>query len=243
MADEVYPQVKVCGLTTPEQAAACATLGADAIGLVFYPPSPRHVDAEQARAIVQALPPNVPAVGVFVDPQWPLLEFLIIHCGLRGIQLHGNEPAGLIVRLQKSFAVTVIKSLFAHKAPDMNAAARYAPDAFLVECGRGPLPGGNAQTWNWSSAEAFARRKVTLLAGGLTPDNVAEAVAACRPDAVDASSGLESAPGRKDLGKVARFIETVRRCADFYRVPAKSICPIFGDKGGVPLSSGSKSDR
>jgi phosphoribosylanthranilate isomerase len=227
MADVAHPQVKVCGLTTPAQAAACAALGADAIGLVFYPPSPRHVDAEQARTIVQALPSHVPAVGVFVDPQWPLLAFLIMHCGLKGIQLHGNEPPELVARLQATFGITVIKGLYCHKAPDLGEAPRYAPAAFLVECGGGPLPGGNAQAWDWSAAENFARRNVTILAGGLTPENVSQAIAVCRPDAVDASSGLEAAPGRKDLDKVARFIENVKRCANLYRAPLKSIQPIF----------------
>ena len=227
MAPIACPQIKVCGLTTPGQAAACAEMGADAIGLVFYPPSPRHVDAEQARAIVRSLPPHVPAIGVLVDPQWPLLASLIGHCGLKGVQLHGSEPPELVIRLQQTFGIMVIKGLFGSKTPGFNEAKRYAPTAFLLECGRGALPGGNARAWRWGSAQNFAREHISILAGGLTPDNVAQAVAACRPDAVDASSGLEAAPGRKDLDKVARFIENVRNCADLYRDPPKPIHPIF----------------
>ncbi len=221
------PQIKVCGLTTPGQAAACAALGADAVGLVFYPPSPRHLEPGQARAIVKALPAHVPAIGVFVDPEWPQLAERIESCGLKGVQLHGSEPPEMILRVRETFGITVIKGLFGGKSPGFGEAPRYAPTAFLVECGRGALPGGNAQAWDWGSAQAFACGHVTLLAGGLTPDNVAAAVAACRPDAVDASSGLESAPGLKDLDKVARFIAGVRGCAGLYRNPPKAIQPVF----------------
>ena len=209
------PQIKICGLTIPEEAAACATAGADAIGLVFYPPSPRNISLNQAAAITTVLPAHVCPVGVFVDPTWAMLSEAIAHCGLRAVQLHGNEPQALIDQVQAHYGVKVIKGLFAVRAPRMEDAGLYSVSAFLVECGRGDQPGGNALSWNWAAAADFSRAHSMVLAGGLTPDNVAEAIAAARPDAVDASSGLESAPGRKDLGKVERFIAAVRKSRTF----------------------------
>jgi phosphoribosylanthranilate isomerase len=221
------PQAKICGLTVPEEASAIAAVGASAIGLVFYPPSPRNVDLDQARIIQAALPPHVPAVGVFVDPDWDFLCRAVETCGLGGIQLHGNEPPDLVDRVRRTFDVQVIKGLFAARQPAMKDAGQYAPHTFLVEAGRGVLPGGNAETWDWAAAGSFARRNRTILAGGLNPDNVAQAVAACLPDAVDASSGLESAPGRKDLEKVKRFLSAVRRTAEIYIEKKKEIQMVF----------------
>lgn len=222
------PQAKICGLTVPEEASAIAALGASAIGLVFYPPSPRNVGLDQARIIQEALPPHVPAVGVFVDPDWDFLCRAVETCGLGGIQLHGNEPPDLVDRVRRTFNVRVIKGLFAARQPAMEDAGRYAPHAFLVEAGKGVLPGGNAETWDWAAAGSFASHNRTILAGGLNPDNVAQAMAACLPDAVDASSGLESAPGRKDLEKVKRFLSAVKRTAGIYIEKKKEIQRIFG---------------
>ena len=223
------PQVKVCGLTIVDEAVTCAAAGADAIGLVFYPPSPRHVALDQARAIVAALPEHVAAVGVFNNATWEELDQAIAYCPLSGVQLHGNESPGIIDRLRSQYRdITVLKGLFAAKAPFMSQAKQFNASAFLVECGRGVLPGGNALTWDWSSAREFASNHPMVLAGGLHPDNVVEAINACLPDAVDASSGLESAPGRKDLDKATRFIAQVRRTGEAYRIATKIPQPIFG---------------
>lgn len=210
------PQVKICGLTVPEEARRCAELGADAIGLVFYPPSPRHLTLSQAAAVKRALPPHVAAVGVFVNPAMETLTAAIDACGLNAVQLHGNETPELAARISDSFHIPVIKALFASRQPGLADADRFKAAAFLVECGKGRLPGGNAETWDWSSARGFVLSHATLLAGGLAPDNVSEAIGACLPDAIDASSGLEMAPGRKDLGKVARFLANVRQSASLY---------------------------
>jgi phosphoribosylanthranilate isomerase len=229
-----YPQIKICGLTIPEEAAACAALGAHAIGLVFYPPSPRHVTIEQAAAITAALPSHVCAVGVFVDPEWEMLGRAITQGRLGAVQLHGNEPQELIDRVREHFGVTVIKSLFAARAPRVDDAARYAVPAFLVECGRGALPGGNALAWDWGAAADFARMYPTVLAGGLAPDNVAEAIIAVRPAAVDASSGLETCPGRKDSVQVERFITAVRRTENHYTESGIRMKNIFERTGTKP---------
>ena len=226
-AKPTVPQIKVCGLTVPDEAAACAALGADAIGLVFYPPSPRHVTLDQAARITAVLPAHVAAAGVFVDPGREFLAETIAGCGLRVVQLHGREAPELATWLQGRFAVKVLKALFATKAPSLSAADQYEVSAYLVECGQGPLPGGNAMVWDWGAAADFVRRHPTVLAGGLDAENVGRAIAAALPDAVDASSGLEAAPGRKDLNKVERFVAAVRRTAGIYRERAKPLNAIF----------------
>lgn len=212
--------IKICGLTRPDQALACARAGADAIGLVFYPPSPRHVGDNLAEDVCKRLPAGVAKVGVFVDA--PLQDILakVNRCGLTAVQLHGNETPALVEALVRR-RLTVIKAVFAARSPLLTDAAAFAPSAFLVECGRGTLPGGNAERWDWAGAAAAPRPFV--LAGGLNPANVAEAIAAARPDGVDVSSGVETAPGAKDLAAVAAFIHNARlaqsRIADWYPIP------------------------
>jgi phosphoribosylanthranilate isomerase len=230
-----HPQIKICGLTDPEEARACADRGADAIGLVFYPPSPRHLQEDNAREIVAALPSRVVPVGVFVDPVWEYLARLVRCCGLRGVQLHGAESPELAARVRDELGVTAIKALFAAKAPDLGQAEIYPGMPLLVECGRGALPGGNAEIWDWGAAREVAAKYPTILAGGLGVDNVGRAIAACRPDAVDVSSGVETAPGRKDLVKAARFIAAVRQSAVLYVDRPKPIAPIFGQSPNATL--------
>ena len=216
MTQRQYPQIKICGLTDPEQAVACAELGADAIGLVFYPKSPRDVTVEQAAAITARLPGHVAAVGVFVNPDRETLLQTMEKGGLNAAQLHGSESPEWINDLPSSIRCRVIKALFAERDPELNDAGLYDVKAYLVECGKGRLPGGNAMAWDWAIAEDFAQHYPMILAGGLGPDNVAEAISTCLPDGVDASSGLESGPGRKDMDKVKRFIEQVRSTAPLY---------------------------
>lgn len=224
---KAFPQIKVCGLTDPDEAAACAALGADAIGLVFHPPSPRYVTVRQAARIAAALPQGVPAVGVFVDPTWEAVSEAVAQCRLGAVQLHGAEPRAFIDRLRGTHAVRVIKVLFAARVPRLEDAGRYSVAAYLVECGRGVRPGGNALTWEWGVAAEFAQVYPTVLAGGLDPENVARAIGAALPDAVDASSGLEAGPGRKDLDKVARFVAAVRQTAPLYSARSRKLNPIF----------------
>ncbi|MBW1648853.1 MAG: phosphoribosylanthranilate isomerase [Deltaproteobacteria bacterium] len=203
-------QVKICGLTRPDEAAACAALGTDAIGLVFHPSSPRHLDDAAAAAISGAVPEDIAKIGVFVDAPLETILDKARRCGLTGVQLHGNEPPEIVSRLRAA-GLMVIKALFAARAPGLTAAGNYAPHAFLVECGRGILPGGNAEVWNWAEARGTSASVPLVLAGGLSPKNVAYAIAAAAPDAVDVSSGVERVPGRKDLDRVAAFIRAARR--------------------------------
>lgn len=217
MPPRYYPQIKICGLTSPDQARTCADLGADAIGLVFYEKSPRNVTPDQAAAITAVLPPRVSAVGVFVDPSRELLTRTVSQCGLHGLQLHGRETSDFVARLRRTLDVRIYKALFAAKSPGLAEAPDYDVHAYLVECGQGPLPGGNAMSWDWALAKAFSRQYPLILAGGLASENVARAVSACLPDAVDASSSLETAPGVKDLGKVEKFIACIRQTEPLYR--------------------------
>jgi phosphoribosylanthranilate isomerase len=227
MTDRYYPQIKVCGLTRPEQAVACAQLGADAIGLVFFEKSPRNVTIQQAAAITAALPSQVSVVGVFVNPSRETLIQIVDHCGLDIVQLHGSESPEFVADMHASLTARIVKALFTAKSPGMTAAGNYDAAGFLVECGQGILPGGNAKTWNWALAENFGRHFPLILAGGLGPDNVAGAISACLPDAVDASSGLEAVPGLKDIDKVADFVAQVKQTEPLYRAHKRIIRPIL----------------
>jgi phosphoribosylanthranilate isomerase len=198
-------QVKICGLTRVDEAVACAAAGAHAIGLVFYPHSRRYVSPETAREICRAIPAGVARVGVFVDAPAEVVLQTARTAGLTAVQLHGCEPPEVVDRLRRE-GLFVIKALFAERAPGLERAADYASTAILVECGQGALPGGNAQDWDWARAGPLSERHPLILAGGLTPLNAAQAVRAACPDAVDVSSGVETAPGRKDIRNVQAFI-------------------------------------
>ncbi len=205
------PQIKICGLTRVDQAIKCAELGADAIGFIFYPKSPRNLSREKAKEITAALSLSITTVGVFVNETFSEIMRIVETCNLTAVQLHGREKPDLVSRLSKQ-GITVIKVLFDGGSPSMDDAFNYNTSAFLVECAKGNLPGGNAMTWNWKNAYSFGKKNRLILAGGLAPENVAEAINAAKPDAVDVSSGVEAEPGIKDLGKVEKFIKTVATC-------------------------------
>lgn len=203
-------QVKICGLTDVGEAVACAEAGADAIGFVFYPPSPRNVTAVQAGEIIGELPPRVVPVGVFVDmPVAQICEVARVS-GIRTVQLHGSDDAETVRTLQEQ-QLRVVKVLKRGGSMLLEDAAAFSGvDAFLVECGQGRLPGGNAVAWDWGAALPLSGRYPMAVAGGLTAGNVGEAIAAALPDAVDVSSAVECEPGRKDLKRVEAFISHAR---------------------------------
>lgn len=202
------PQVKICGLTRVDEARACADLGADAVGLVFYAPSPRAVGIEQARDISAALPQRICRVGVFVNEKFDTVMRVAGSVGLQAVQLHGRESPELVERICRQ-GLKVVKALFTHREPHYTAAGQYPASAFLLECGVGRLPGGNARAWDFSLLGDFAVDFPLILAGGLSIRNITAAVEQSRPDAVDVSSGVESVPGRKDLARVEEFIRAV----------------------------------
>lgn len=205
-------QIKICGLTEVVQAVKCAAMGADAIGLVFYPKSPRFVSDALARRIADEISSDARPTGVFVDETYDTVMQKVEKCKLAGVQLHGRESAGLVKQLKRS-GLTVIKALFQQKEPLFNSGGDYDPSAFILECGTGKLPGGNAEAWDWSTAAAFERKLPVILAGGLSAENAQQAITAGQPDAVDVSSGVEVAPGEKDLEKVKAFVRAVKRAS------------------------------
>lgn len=201
------PAVKVCGLTNVDEALGCVALGASAIGLVFFPRSPRFVTDAQAKAIGSSLPPEVCAVGVFVNEDYDTIMAKVGICGLRAVQLHGTESAGLVKAL-RSRGLIVIKSVFVNREPLMAGAGFYGASACLVESAGGSLPGGNGEAWEYGAARPPGALPF-ILAGGLTPETVGRAIDEVCPDAVDVSSGVEAVPGRKELSKVKAFMDAV----------------------------------
>ena len=205
---QTRPQVKICGLTIPKQALLCAKLGADAIGIVFYEKSPRYVTQKQAAEICRAVDGILATVGVFVDASYDTIMRVVDVCGLSGVQLHGKESPELVSRVVKN-GIMVIKALYVNARPHMSQADAYPASAYLLECAGGRMPGGNALDWDWKEARAFGKEHPFILAGGIRPENVGQAIENGRPDAVDVSSGVESAAGKKDLRRVSRLISRV----------------------------------
>ena len=199
-------RVKICGITRPEDAIEAARLGADAIGLVFYPASPRAVTAQQARAIAEALPPFITVVGLFVDAQPVEIAAILDAVRLDTLQFHGNESAAECARYGRPY----IKALRMRPGVDVAACAHDHPGsaALLLDAHVEGVPGGTGLAFDWSLIPA-GLNKPLILAGGLTPENVADAVRRVWPYAVDVSGGVESAKGIKDHRKMAKFINEV----------------------------------
>ncbi|HEX9779559.1 MAG TPA: phosphoribosylanthranilate isomerase [Geopsychrobacteraceae bacterium] len=198
-------RVKICGITNPDDALQAAACGADAIGLVFFAKSPRCVSPERAREIIARLPPLVTTVGLFVNEDPRTIRAVAARCRLDRVQLHGDEsPADCLLP-----PLRVLKALRVRDAESLARADDYPAD-LLLDAWSDQVYGGSGRQFDWQLARALAARRPIILAGGLRPDNVAEAVAAVNPYAVDVSSGVERSPGRKDHEKVAEFIRRAR---------------------------------
>ncbi|GEJ59374.1 phosphoribosylanthranilate isomerase [Anaeromyxobacter diazotrophicus] len=195
-------RVKICGITRLEDALLAASLGADALGFNLWPGSKRHVDAEAARAIVDRLPPLVTAVGVFVNQPPPTVMALAAAAGVQVVQLHGDERWEDV----NGYPLPALKAVRLAGPESLADLHRYRVRGFLLDA---PSPGygGSGDRCDWALARQVAAQVPVLLAGGLTPENVAEAVRTVRPWAVDVASGVEAAPGVKDPDKLRRFIE------------------------------------
>jgi phosphoribosylanthranilate isomerase len=203
-------RVKICGITRIEDAIAAAQAGADAIGFVFDPKSPRHVHPDQALKITRALPPFVTTVGLFVNPAPDAVEGVLGHVPLDLIQFHGNEKPEQCRRYHRSY----IKAIHMKPGVDPREMARLYGDAagLLLDTYVADVAGGSGQVFDWSRIPPDLGKPV-ILAGGLTPENVAAAVRQAHPYAVDVSSGVESSKGIKDANKISAFIEAVRAAA------------------------------
>ncbi len=202
--------VKICGITRSEDARVAADLGADALGLVLWPGSRRCVSRDTARAIVAAVPLSVVTVGVFVDQPAEEVEAVALDVGLGAVQLHGSESAEYCARL----SVPIIKAIGAGADFRADSVAAWPPNVMvLLDADDPDRHGGTGLTANWTAAAAVADERRIILAGGLTPDTVADAIRFVRPFGVDVSTGVESRPGVKDARRLRAFFEAARSCA------------------------------
>ena len=191
-------RVKICGITRPEDARLAAELGASAIGIVLWPDSPRYVERAKAKEIVAALPPFISAVGVFVNQQ-DEAEEIARDLGLTAVQFHGDEPPGSY----RAFPIRVIKAVTVRDVSAREEAAAVPAGAtVLLDAHDRVKRGGTGRVVDWEIAAMIARDRPVILSGGLTAENVADAIATVQPYAIDVSSGVESAPGRKDPAKL-----------------------------------------
>lgn len=205
------PAVKICGLTDAEGMAAAVDAGARYVGLVFFAKSPRHVTVPQAAALAAQVPLGIAKVGLFVDPDDDLLARVLRDVPLDMIQLHGNETPARVTELRAMTGLPVIKAVGIADAGDLASLWDYGlvADMLLIDA-KPPrdaeLPGGNGLAFDWRLLVGRQMLKPWLLAGGLTPDNVHEALRLTRAPGVDVSSGVESAPGQKDPALIHRFV-------------------------------------
>lgn len=199
--------VKICGVTSEEDALLAVAMGADAIGFNFVPSSPRFLAAARAADIAKRLPSEILTVGIFRDEAPQRVVDIINHTGLRAAQLHGRESADETAWVRRR--VPVVIKVFPGGDPALAKAAQYGADVIMLDS----ASPGSGQVFDWSLAEGAPSGLRLLLAGGLTPENVAEAIDRVRPWGVDVASGVESSPGVKDATKVRRFISTAKAAA------------------------------
>jgi phosphoribosylanthranilate isomerase len=203
----VRTRIKICGITRVEDARIAVGLGADAIGLVFYAPSPRNIGLAQARAIIAAIPPFVTIVGLFVDPAQDQVESVLAACSINLLQFHGDEAPDFCGK----FGLPYLKAARVRADADLvqYLSPYHAAQGWLLDAYHEQLYGGTGEPFDWKLIPRDLARPV-ILSGGLTPDNVGAAVRQVRPWAVDVSSGVEAAKGVKDAAKIAAFIAGVK---------------------------------
>jgi phosphoribosylanthranilate isomerase len=197
--------VKICGITRVQDAQAAVSAGARALGFVFWPKSPRHVETDMARRIVATLPPSISAVGVFVDQAVEDVNAIAEKVGLNFVQLHGNENLQYIASMRHP----VIKALAV--GGDVPPVPSKWPDSvrILLDIHDPVRKGGTGRVIDWAAASGIAEQREIILAGGLTPENVREAIARVRPWGIDVSSGVEASPGIKDHQRISALFEAV----------------------------------
>ncbi len=213
------PLVKICGLSTPETLGAALDCGADMVGFVFFAPSPRHLDLATARALAQLAGARATRVALTVDADDGYLDAIVDALGPQMLQLHGQESVERVRQIRTRFGLPVMKAIPVETADDLAPVSAYAPvvDYILFDA-RAPKeatrPGGLGRSFDWTILRGLDLGVPFLLSGGLDPDNVARAIAITRPHGVDVSSGVESAPGVKDIAKIRAFIAAARAGGD-----------------------------
>jgi phosphoribosylanthranilate isomerase len=211
----VSPRVKICGITRPQDAEMAVELGAWALGMVFYEPSPRRCSMEQAQLIAAAQRRKVELCGVFVNAPLEQIERTSEELGLTLLQLHGEEGPAFCLEVARRTGAKVIKAAQVSGAADIQDLERFHVDFHLLDARakareRQGMRGGTGETFDWALVAARRSKVPLILSGGLTPENVAEAIAATSPFAVDTASGTESSPGHKDPTKLRDFFAAAR---------------------------------
>lgn len=204
-------KVKICGITNWIDARRACEAGVDFLGFNFYVPSPRYIEPEKARAIVRRLPKSVAAVGVFVNEREENVLKTVRLVGLKGVQLHGDEKAALVSRLRRSQrSIKVIKAIRVRKKLSARQLDRFGDaSAILLDGFDGFRRGGTGKIFDWSLAPRRKPQRRVFLAGGLTPENVGDAIRTVRPYAVDVCSGVESGPGKKSPAKIKALMRAI----------------------------------
>ena len=200
-------RVKVCGITRRRDALRAVDLGADALGFIFYPGSPRYIEPEKAAEIIRSIPPFVSPVGVFVDSTLREIRSVVRICQLSAVQLHGTENPAFC----REISVKVIKAFRVEGDRLPRGISQYPVHALLLDTFQAGVHGGTGKVFDWDVARRAERYGRIILAGGLNPGNVRKAVKSVRPFAVDVSSGVESAPGKKDLKLLEDFFLQVNK--------------------------------
>ena len=207
--DVVVPKIKICGVTRLNDAERAVAAGAWAIGLIFWPGSPRRCRPEEAAAIAAAVRRRVEVVGVFVNPTLEEVARTADAVGLTMLQFHGEEGPVFCAEAARRSGAKVIKATRVRSGADIQALTAFHTDYHLLDSYVAGKLGGTGRTFSWEIARAHRGPVPVILSGGLTPDNVAEAIAVVAPFAVDVASGVELAPGRKDPDKLQAFVDAV----------------------------------
>jgi phosphoribosylanthranilate isomerase len=206
-------RVKICGITQPQQSVAIASLGATALGFICVPTSPRYVTTVQIQAAIAQLPENIDRIGVFANVSIPEISQTVVDSGLTGVQLHGDESPDFCYQLRQYLPnVEIIKALRISSLEHLDKAVVYANyiDTLLLDAYHPQQLGGTGQTLDWQMLQQFSPSCPWFLAGGLTPDNVVEALSQVNPNGIDLSSGVELKPGDKDLDQVALLFQRLK---------------------------------
>ncbi len=202
-------KIKICGITNLDDALAAADFGADALGFNFYKKSPRYIEPQRAAEIIAQLPPFLVPIGIFVNEREDRIREVISTACLQGVQLHGDETPEFCQR----FGTRVIKAFQIRNKESLKHMSHYRVSAYLLDSYKEGLRGGTGETFDWHLAVVAKTFGRIILAGGLTPDNVTEAVKLVQPYGVDVAGGVEREKGLKDHGKLKKFITEVRRAS------------------------------